>query len=112
MLGDRATNAAERSAEFRKRKQRFVQVKCHPADREKMLADGWSETGRAYKDGRLQLEKSKSHDEILENRFWSVLYHFGYDDLNIGRGFKIQITDTNDGDEVSKQVDVFAKDDD
>lgn len=78
-----------------------------------MHADGWVKTGRTYKDGRLQIEKSKSHDEVLENRFWSVLYHFGYDDLNIGRAFKIQITNSDDGsDEVSKQVDVFAKDED
>ena len=40
------------------------------------------------------------------------MYHLGYDDLNVGRIFKIQITDANNGDEVSKQVDVFAKDDD
>jgi DNA sulfur modification protein DndB len=111
MLGARATTKAERVAEFKKRKQRFAQRKIHPADREKALAEGWTETGRQYKDGQVQVEKSKSHDEILENRFWSVLYHLGYDELNVGRKFKIQITDTNNGEEVSKQVDVFAKDD-
>jgi DNA sulfur modification protein DndB len=112
MLGARATTKAERGAEFKKRKQRFAQRKIHPADREKAAAEGWTATGREYKDGQIQVEKSKPHDEILENRFWSVLYHLGYDDLNVGRKFKIQITDANNGDEVSKQVDVFAKDDD
>jgi DGQHR domain-containing protein len=110
MLGSRAVTKAERITEFKKRKQRFQQLKCHPADLQKFEVEGWEATGRELKDGRLVLEKSKPHDEILENRFWSVLYHLGYDDLNIGRGFKIQITDTKSGKEVSKQVDVFAKD--
>src|ERR1700738_3159797 len=104
MLGARATTKAERVAEFKKRKQRLAQRKIHPADREKAAAEGWTETGRQYKDGQIQVEKSKPHDEVLENRFWAVLYHLGYDDLNIGRKFKIQITDANKGDEVLKQV--------
>ncbi|WP_024517131.1 DGQHR domain-containing protein [Bradyrhizobium sp. Tv2a-2] len=112
MLGTRAITKAERVAEFKKRKQRFAQRKIHPADREKAVAEGWSATGRQYKDGQIQIEKTKSHDEVLENRFWSVLYHLGYDELNIGRKFKIQVTDLDKGEEVSKQVDVFAKDDD
>jgi DGQHR domain-containing protein len=112
MLGDRATTKAERVAEFKKRKQRFAQRRIHPADREKAASEGWLETGRQYKDGQIQVEKSKPHDEVLENRFWSVLYHLGYDHLNTGRKFKIQITDTNKGEEVLKQVDVFAKDED
>lgn len=112
MLGERTTTKAERITEFKKRKQRLQQIKSHPADQEKMIADGWVKTGRELKDGRLVFEKLKPHDEILENRFWAVLYQFGYDELNIGRQFKIQITDANNGKEVSKQVDVFAKDDD
>ncbi|MET4198748.1 DGQHR domain-containing protein [Bradyrhizobium sp. LA6.12] len=112
LLGVRATTKAERIAEFKKRKQRFAQRRIHPADREKFIAEGWAATGRQYKDGQIQVEKSKPHDEVLENRVWSVLYHFGYDELNTGRKFKIQITDANKGEEVSKQVDVFAKDED
>jgi DNA sulfur modification protein DndB len=112
MLGERATTKAERIAEFKKRKQRLQQIKSHPADREKMMAEGWDATGRQLKDGRLVFEKSKPHDEILENRFWAVLYQLGYDELNVGRAFKIQITETKSGKEVSKQVDVFAKDSD
>ncbi|MCC8960480.1 hypothetical protein H8B02_45900, partial [Bradyrhizobium sp. Pear77] len=112
MLEGLACSKAERVAELKKRKQRFQQIKAHPADREKMIADGWSATGRELKDGRLVFEKSKTHDEILENRFWSVLYYLGYDELNAGRKFKIQITDSKGDKDVSKQVDVFAKDDD
>ncbi|QDF41980.1 DGQHR domain-containing protein [Bradyrhizobium symbiodeficiens] len=112
LLGIRATTKVERTAEYKKRKQRFVQRRIHQADREKSVAEGWSTTGRQYKDGQIQVERTKSHDEILENRVWSVLYHFGYDELNVGRKFKIQITDSNKGDEVWKQVDIFAKDED
>jgi len=112
MLGVRAITKAERVAEFKKRKQRFQQIKSHPADQGKMEAEGWTATGRQLKDGRLIFEKSKSHDEIIENRVWAVLYQLGYDELNIGRAFKIQLTETKSGKEVSKQVDVFAKDND
>jgi hypothetical protein len=110
MLGERAVTKAERIAEFKKRKQRVQQYKCHPADLQQWLSDGWESTGRSLKDGRAVLQKLKPHDEILENRFWSVLYQLGYDELNIGRKFKIQITDGGHGKEVFKQVDVFAKD--
>jgi DNA sulfur modification protein DndB len=112
MLDKLACSKAERVAELKKRKQRFQQTKAHPADREKMISDGWEPTGRELKDGRLVFEKSKPHDEILENRFWSVLYYLGYDELNASRKFKIQITDSKSGKEVSKQIDVFAKDND
>ncbi len=93
MLGERTTTKVERITEFKRRKQRLQQIKSHPADQEKMVAEGWVATGRQLKDGRLVFEKSKPHDEILENRLWAVLYHFGYEELNIGREFKIQITD-------------------
>lgn len=112
MMGSLATGKPERLAEFKKRKQRHVQLKAHPADVAKLLTEGWENSGRTLKDGRVVLLRSKPHDEVLENRFWSVLYHLGYDELNTGRAFKIQVTDTKSGKEVFKQVDIFAKDDD
>ena len=50
---------------------------------------------------------SYTHLDVYKRQ---VLYQLGYDELNVGRHFKIQITD-NGVDEVYKQVDVFAKDD-
>ena len=46
---------------------------------------------------------------MLENRFWSVLYRFGYAELNTGRRFKIVVG--KGGEATEKQIDVFAKDD-
>src|SRR5215468_4815033 len=65
MLGERAKNKVERVAEFKKRRQRFQQLKCHSVDVEKKLLEGWEATGRVLKDGRAVLQKMKSHDEIL-----------------------------------------------
>jgi DGQHR domain-containing protein len=57
-----------------------------------------------------KMRKAKSHDEVLENRIWCILYQLGYPVLNVGRKFSIQIAN-QDGKIVTKQVDVFAKDD-
>jgi len=56
------------------------------------------------------MRKAKSHDEVLENRIWCILYQLGYPILNVGRKFSIEIAN-QDGKTVTKQVDVFAKDD-
>ena len=50
----------------------------------------------------------KKADEILENRFWNVLYRFGYDELNIGRQFKVSVSKADPS--LTKQIDVFGKD--
>jgi DGQHR domain-containing protein len=70
--------------------------------------EGWTEK-RRLPGARVVLEKTKAHDEILENRLWCVLYHFGFEELNAGRNFQIQVT--SEGQKVGKQIDVFAKDD-
>lgn len=69
MVGTLATAKPERVAEFKKRKQRHIQLKAHPADVAKLLQDEWEHSGRTLKDGRVVLMRSKPHDEVLENRF-------------------------------------------
>jgi DNA sulfur modification protein DndB len=68
-----------------------------------LIADGWLERRKAA-NGKILFEKSKTHDEILENRFWSILYQLGFEELNKGRDFKINVT--SEGHIVHKQVDV------
>jgi len=58
----------------------------------------------------LRYQKLKLHDVQLENEFWCLLYSFGYPNLNIGRNFQIEIT-TSGRTTVTKQIDVFAYDD-
>jgi DGQHR domain-containing protein len=96
----------ERISEYKRRKPRFLQKKADPQDIAELVADGWLERRKAA-NGKIQFEKSKSHDEILENRFWSILYQLGFEELNKGRDFKINVT--SEGHVVHKQVDVFAK---
>ena len=55
------------------------------------------------------MREAKSHDELLENRVWCILYQLGYSVMNEGRNFEIEITKGEKP--ATKQVDVFAKDD-
>jgi DNA sulfur modification protein DndB len=40
----------------------------------------------------VRLRRAKSADEMLENRFWSILYLIGFQVLNTGRYFKLNVT--------------------
>jgi DNA sulfur modification protein DndB len=70
-------------------------------------ADGWSLV-RENK-ATVRLRRPKKFDEIIENRFWNILYRFGYAELNKGRRFRVTVGKGENATE--KQVDVFAKDD-
>lgn len=106
IIGALARSEGERKAEFSKRKKGFNETTVPTALQDTKEAEGWSLV-RENKTS-VRLRKVKTFDEILENRFWNVLYRFGYDELNIGRKFKISVS-TEDG-QVEKQIDVFAKD--
>jgi DGQHR domain-containing protein len=105
-LGELVCERSERIAEYKRRKPRIVQKRLAASDAEVALQGGWQERKR-LPSGKVVVEKRKPHDEILENRFWSVLYQFGFEELNAGRKFQIQVT--TDNTPVRKQIDVFAK---
>lgn len=109
VLGKLAIDRNERIAEYRRRKPRVLQARIQPEDLPAKTADGWIER-KQVAGGKVLVEKPKALDEILENRFWSVLYHFGATELNATRAFKIPVTTGRDV--VEKQIDVFAKIDD
>jgi hypothetical protein len=71
-------------------------------------AEGWIYI-KDLKTG-VKMRKSRTHDKLLENRVWCMLYQLGYPVLNSGRRFDIRIAGS-DGKPVTKQIDVFAKDD-
>ena len=97
-----------RRTEYGRRNKYHAEATVHPKLRSEHEGNGWIHV-RDLKTGA-RMRKAKSHDEILENRMWCVLYQLGYPVLNVGRKFKIPIA-TQDGRTVTKQVDVFAKDD-
>ncbi|WP_027584379.1 hypothetical protein [Bradyrhizobium sp. Ai1a-2] len=105
-LGGLVTEKSERISEYKRRKPRLLQKKVEPAHIGTLVEDGWIER-RRIAGGKVLFEKSKTHDEILENRFWGILYQLGFEELNKGRNFKINVV--SEGHVVNKQVDVFAK---
>lgn len=106
LLGPVVSEKYEKVAEYKRRKPRFLQKKLKPSDAEGYLQSGWTQRDAPAGD-KIIVEKKKPHDEILEDRFWSILYQFGFDDLNAGRSFQIQVA--TGGDAVRKQIDIFAK---
>jgi DNA sulfur modification protein DndB len=103
-----ATSRSERIAEYKKRKQAYDFVKVHPAEVEERKGQGW-EFDRQLKTG-VRLRRAKSSDEILENRFWSILYLIGFQILSSGRYFKLNIA--INGKRIAKQIDVLGIDED
>jgi DNA sulfur modification protein DndB len=94
-------------AAFRRRKDEFDYQKIHPADEKKFNEQGWE----AHKQlqSALWVKKRKAPDRLLEDRIWSLFYRMGYPVLS-GGSFRINYRRV-EGTDGSKQVDVFAKDD-
>lgn len=107
-MGPLVSERGARISEYKKRRSRFVSCIVKNHDLDGHIADGWKFV-RERKTGA-QLRKEKTIDELLENDFWSILYLFGYPNLNSGRRFTIDATEHN-GHKVTKQVDVIAFDD-
>jgi DGQHR domain-containing protein len=108
MLGEIASTDATRLAEHRVRKPRYDYRTFRRDEAEYAASDGWEFVRENLNSVRYQ--KIKVHDEQLENEFWCLLYNLGYTNLNIGRNFQIEITSSGRT-TVTKQVDVFAFDD-
>ncbi len=107
-VGVLAADKVSRISEFKRRKSRF-ELKRVPTDEvPDYEARGWEISSRLKRGVRVK--KQKPEDEQLENDFWIILYRFGYKQLNIGRRFEIEITQSQ-GKIIRKQVDVFALDD-
>jgi DNA sulfur modification protein DndB len=98
---------AGRRAEYGRRKKYHAEKTIHPKLREEHEGEGWIHVKDLQSGAKMR--KAKSHDELLENRVWCILYQLGYPVMNEGRKFEIEITKGEKP--ATKQVDVFAKDD-
>ena len=105
-MGPLVSERFEKIAEYKRRKPRLLQKRLNSGEAESYLASGWQQR-RALPSGKVVVEKLKPHDEIFEDRIWSVLYQFGFDELNSGRSFQIQVTSA--GIPIKKQIDIFGK---
>ena len=100
------SEAKELTSEYRRRKNTYDVKKVHPADVPTEEAKGW-EIRRPGKNVTW-LKRLRSHDKLLENRVWCLLYLMGYQTLN-GTNFKINFH-RETGSMGKKQIDVYAED--
>lgn len=107
MLGDLVKDFGEKRAEYARRSKPYDEATVEPPLRGAREAEGWS-LQRENKTS-LRMRRPKRFDEIIENRFWNILYRFGYTELNKGRHFRVVVGKGQDA--IEKQVDVFGKDD-
>lgn len=107
MLGKLVSEFGERRAEYGRRSKTYDEDSFEKPLRHLREAEGW--TVLRENKTTFRMRRAKRWDEVLENRFWSVLYRFGYAELNAGRHFKIVVG--KGGEATEKQIDVFAKDD-
>ena len=106
-MKDLIDSDAARRAEYGRRKKYHTEKTIHPKLREEHEGEGWIHVKDLQSGAKMR--KAKAHDELLENRVWCILYQLGYPVMNAGRKFEIEIT-KSDKQPVTKQVDVFAKD--
>jgi len=71
-------------------------------------AQGWQPGQKTAK--KVKIIKGKEIDERLENKFWMLLWKMDFPEMNHGRNFNILI-ERKGAEPLSKQIDVFAKDD-
>lgn len=101
-----ASTIATRRSEFGKRRRLFDERKVDIKLVEYHRDQGW-EPFKTLKTG-IKVRRKKLIDELLENRFWCILYWLGYDNLNIGRNFSLPAA--LDGKAISKQISVLGID--
>lgn len=107
MLGDLVVEAGARRAEYGRRSKVYDEESFEKPLRESREAEGWVVQRENISSYRMR--RPKRFDEVLENRFWNILYRFGYAELNAGHHFRIVVGKGEDA--TKKQIDVFAKDD-
>jgi DNA sulfur modification protein DndB len=89
----------------RQKTEDFLTIK--PNQLEIFLEEGW-EIDKEFKT-TIKIKKSKSIDIAFEDEVWSLFGLMGYDFLNKDRNFNIPYDKANNS--LTKQIDVFAKDD-
>jgi len=102
----------ETSKELSKRRSKYI-FKTVTAAKKDLLKkkvlleeeDGWAIHNRNLKSVRMKQEKSL--DEQLEDELWCIVAKMGFPELSKGRNFTIQTKKELN----SRQIDVFAKDD-
>ncbi len=93
-------------SEFRKRRQSSDWKSVHPADALEEETKGWVVHRHGKRSTRLR--RKKSHNVLLEDRVWCLMYRMGYSTIN-GENFRITFS-RKDSSTGKKQIDVYAAD--
>ena len=101
------TTKSTLQVKYARKRDNYVYQKIHPADQEKFEADGWITHREGTK--AVRMKQLKSHDKLLEDQTWCLLYRMRYPELN-DDNFRVRY-EWGNGTKGEKQINVFAKDD-
>lgn len=101
------TDLVAAKREYTDRSRPYEHASVPLADVQPLLDDGWHEHRRFKTCAHLR--RNRSHDELLENRVWCLLYNLGYREISRGRSFEVLIR-RHGADDLSKQIDALARD--
>jgi DNA sulfur modification protein DndB len=107
LLSPLMSGADELKSAARLRRDQYEYVTVSASEEATYFAKGWS----LHTPGttRVRLHRLKSHNLLLEDRVWTLLFRLGYPVMG-GRGFKIRYNRPEKGVD-EKELNVFAKDD-
>ena len=91
---------------YKKRNVKYLYKKVVKQDLQPFFDEGWEKTGYRHRDF-VGLRKLKEVASGFEDEVWCIFKRMGFQEMNKDGSFSIPRYDTS----VSKQVDVFAKDD-
>lgn len=94
-----------------KRKKGHIIEKCITKDKVNEYLNKNYEIYKEYKTS-CWMKKEKDIDKLLEDEIWLLFKKMGFEELNSGYDFRINVTPLNEKRLKTKQIDVFAKDDD
>ena len=109
LIGPLSTIPSQRTREAAKRKRTYELMSASDGDVERLKLEGWA-YAKKLRNHKTHLKRPLPLETQLENRVWFLFYLLGYPELGGGRGFTIRFTRKN-SQTGSKQIDVFAKDD-
>jgi hypothetical protein len=89
MLGKLVSEFGEKRAEYGRRSKVYDEESFEKPLLALREAEGW--TVQRENNSTYRMRRAKRFDVVLENRFWNVLYRFGYAELNGGRHFRIVV---------------------
>jgi len=106
LLG-KLSNSDEISKLLKNKSKEYLTETIKPGQKDFYLSEGW-EIEKEFKSS-FRMKKTKSFDLAFEDEVWSLLGLMGYKFLNKDRNFEIPYDKNNP--KQTKQIDVFAKDD-